>query len=127
MIVWGKRCEAPINMLVEVEVVGGENSPLDLHRMFDLLSDPIEVMRVFATNPMGEDLWCRVTGWSSQGPCAAMSALAEDSGEGVVLLVYGGNEGLRLQPAGSSDAWEITNSNQWGEACLMLANGTPVE
>ena len=127
MIVWGKRCEEPINMLVEVEVVGGENSPLDLHRMFDLLSDPIEVMRVFATNPMGEDLWCRVTGWSSQGPCAAMSALAEDSGEGVVLLVYGGNEGLRLQPAGSSDAWEIANSNQWGEACLMLANGTPVE
>ena len=127
MIVWGKRCGEPINMLVEVEVVGGENSPLDLHRMFDLLSDPIEVMRVFATNPMGEDLWCRVTGWSSQGPCAAMSALAEDSGEGVVLLVYGGNEGLRLQPAGSRDAWEITNSNQWGETCLMLANGTPVE
>ena len=127
MIVWGKRCGEPINMQVEVEVVGGENSPLDLHRMFDLLSDPIEVMRVFATNPMGEDLWCRVTGWSSQGPCAAMSALAEDSGEGVVLLVYGGNEGLRLQPAGSSDVWEITNSNQWGEACLMLANGTPVE
>jgi hypothetical protein len=114
-------------MLVEVEVVGGENSPLDLHRMFDLLSDPIEVMRVFATNPMGEDLWCRVTGWSSQGPCAAMSALAEDSGEGVVLLVYGGNEGVRLQPAWSIDAWEVTNSNQWGEACLMLANGTPVE
>ena len=127
MIVWGKRWGEPINMLVEVEVVGGENSPLDLHRMFDLLSDPIEVMRVFATNPMGEDLWCRVTGWSSQGPCAAMSALAEDSGEGVVLLVYGGNEGLRLQPAGSSAVWEITTSNQWGEACLMLANGTPVE
>ena len=127
MIVWGKRCGEPIYMLVEVEVVGGENSPLDLHRMFDLLSDPIEVMRVFATNPMGKDLWCRVTGWSSQGPCAAMSALAEDSGEGVVLLVYGGNEGVRLQPAWSIDAWEVTNSNQWGEACLMLANGTPVE
>ena len=127
MIVWGKRCGEPTYLLVEVEVVGGENSPLDLHRMFDLLSAPIEVMRVFTTNPMGEDLWCRVTGWSSQGPCAAMSALAEDSGEGVVLLVYGGDEGLRLQPDGSSDAWEITNSNQWGEACLMLASGTPVE
>jgi hypothetical protein len=114
-------------MLVEVEVVGGENSPLDLHRMFDLLNDPIEVMRVYATNPKGEDLWCRVTGWSAEGPCAAMSALAEDSGEGVVLLVYGGNEGIRLQPAGSGDAWEISNSGQWGEACLMLAEGTPVE
>ena len=87
-------------MLVEVEVTGGENSPLDLHRMFDLLSDPIQVVRVFSTNPMGEDLWCQVTGWSSQGACTAMSALAEDSGEGVVLLIYGGDEGLRLQPAG---------------------------
>ena len=114
-------------MLVEVEVVGGENSPLDLHRMFDLLTDPTEVIRVFATNPIGEDLWCRVTGWSSEGPCIAMSALAEDSGEGVVLLVYGGDEGLRLQPAGSSDDWDLANSVQWGEACLMLAEGTPVE
>ena len=114
-------------MLVEVEVVSGENSPLDLHRMFDLLTDPIEVMRVFATNPMGEDLWCQVTGWSSEGECVAMSALAEDSGEGVVLLIYGGNEGLRMQPAVSGDAWELGNSVQWGEACLMLAKGTPVE
>ena len=114
-------------MLVEVEVVSGENSPLDLHRMFDLLTDPIEVMRVYATNPMGEDLWCRVTGWSSQGPCTAMSALAEDSGEGVVLLVYGGDEGLRLQPAGSGDDLDLANSAQWREACLMLAKGTPVE
>ena len=116
-----------MNMLVEVEVVSGENSPLDLHRMFDLLTDPMEVVRVYATNPMGEDLWCRVTGWSSQGPCIANSALAEDSGEGVVLLVYGGDEGLRLQPAGSADDWDLANSNQWGEACLMLAKGTPVE
>ena len=114
-------------MLVEVEVVGGENSPLDLHRMFDLLADPIEVMRVYSTNPMGEDLWCRVTGWSSEGPCVAMSALAEDSGEGVVLLVYGGDQGLRLQPAGSGDEWDLANSVQWGEAVLMLAKGTRVE
>ena len=114
-------------MLVEVEVVGGENSPLDLHRMFDLLTDPIEVMRVYTTNPVGEDLWCWVTGWSSQGECTAMSALAEDSGEGVVLLVYGGNEGIRLQPAGSADAWDLSNSTQWGEACLMLEKGTPME
>ncbi|MDA0262644.1 MAG: hypothetical protein O3A93_03255 [Chloroflexi bacterium] len=114
-------------MLVEVEVAGGENSPLDLHRMFDLLSDPIEVVRVYATNPMGDDLWCRVTGWSAQGPCTAMSAPAEDSGEGVVLLVYGGDEGLRLQPAELEEEWDLANPNQWGEACLMLAEGTPVE
>ncbi|GIS93405.1 MAG: hypothetical protein CM1200mP22_06420 [Dehalococcoidia bacterium] len=50
-----------------------------------------------------------------------MSALAEDSGEGVVLLVYGGDEGLRLQPAESGDDWDLANPAQWGEACLMLA------
>ena len=114
-------------MLVEVEVVSGENSPLDLHRMFDLLTDPIEVVRVYATNPAGEDLWCRVTGWSSQGARPARSALAEDSGEGVVLLVYGGDQGLRLQPDGSGEEWDLANIAQWGEACLMLAKGTPVE
>ena len=114
-------------MLVEVEVAGGGNSPLDLHRMFDLLTEPIEVARVYATNPMGEDLWCRVTGWGSQGPCPARSALAEDSGEGVVLLIFGGDEGIRLQPAVSGDDWDLANSAQWGEACLMLAKGTPVE
>jgi len=32
-----------------------------------------------------------------------------------------------LQPAGSADDWDLANSNQWGEACLMLAKGTPVE
>ena len=114
-------------MLVEVEVTSGENSPLDLHRMFDLLTEPIEVAREYATDPMGQDLWCRVTGWSAQGPCVALSALAEDSGEGVVLLIYGGDEGLRLQPAGCGDEWDLANSAQWGEACLMLAKGTPVE
>ena len=114
-------------MLIEVEVTGGANSPLDLHRMFDLLTDPIEVMRVYSTSPNGEDMWCSVTGWSSDGECTAMSALAEDSGEGVVLLVYGGDEGLRLQPAESSDDWDLSNPAQWGEACLMLAEEPPVE
>ena len=69
----------------------------------------------------------QLAGWSAAGACAAKSALAEDSGEGVVLLIYGGDEGLRLQPAGSGDDWDLANSAQWGEACLMLAKGTPVE
>ena len=53
-------------MLLEVEVSAGENSPLDLHRMFDLLSDPVTVGRVMATDPLGRDLWCDVTGWGPQ-------------------------------------------------------------
>ena len=114
-------------MLIEVEVTAGENSPLALHRMFDLLEEPRRVSRVMAPNPLGEDVWCDVTGWDEEGPCAAMAALSEDSGEGVVLLVYGGSEGLRLRPAGSSDGWDLGNPAQWGEACLMLGRDASSE
>jgi hypothetical protein len=114
-------------MLLEVEVTAGANSPLDVHRMFDLLSDPSEVHRVLATDSMGQDVWCQVTGWGTGGPCSAMTALSEDSGEGVVLLVYGGDEGIRLKPADSAEDWDLASSAQWGEACLMLGKDTPFE
>ena len=114
-------------MLIEVEVVAGANSPLDLHRMFDLLEDPRPVFRVMAPDPLGEDAWCEVTGWNGGGACQAMTALAEDSGEGVILLVYGGGEGLRLRPVGTPEAWDLSDGNQWGEACLMLGKDTRVE
>ena len=114
-------------MLIEVEVTAGENSPLDLHRMFDLLEDPRPMSRVLAPNPLGYDVWCEVTGWDANGPCPAMAALSEDSGEGVVLLVYGGAEGLRLRPAGTPGEWDLNDATQWGEACLMLGKDTPAE
>lgn len=114
-------------MLIEVEVTSGANSPLDLHRMFDLLSDPSEVCRVLAPDPTGRDLWCEVTGWEAGESCPAMAALSEDSGEGVVLLVYGGGEGIRLKPADSLEDWDLASTDQWGEACLMLGNDTRYE
>ena len=114
-------------MLLEVEVVAGENSPLDLHRMFDLLSDPRQVSRVMAPSPLGDDVWCEVTGWGGDGPCPAMAALSEDSGEGVVLLVYGGEQGIRLRPVGYSGDWDLQDGSQWGEACLMLGHEAAVE
>jgi hypothetical protein len=114
-------------MLIEVEVTAGDNSPLDLHRMFDLLDVPRPVSRVKAPNPRGEDEWCEVTGWEAGAPCQASAALAEDSGEGVVLLVYGGDEGVRLRPVGANGNWDIADMRQWGEACLMLGKDTPAE
>jgi hypothetical protein len=51
--------------------------------------------------------------------------LSEDSGEGVILLVYGGDDGIRLKPAGSSEEWDLASQNQWGEPCLMLDKDAP--
>lgn len=114
-------------MRLEIDVSDHENSPLLVNRVFDLLDQPRAVNRVFAANPAGEDLWCRVTGWSSGGPCPAMAALSEDSGEGVILLIYGGDYGIRLQPLDSADDWDLSNTGQWGEACLMLDKDAPAE
>ena len=114
-------------MLLEIDVTDGGNSPLTVNRIFDLLDQPRDITGGFTAGPDGEDRWCRVTGWSSLGPCAARSARSEDSGEGVILLVYGGGEGIRLQPWDSSEEWDLDNPNQWGEACLMLDKDAPVE
>ena len=114
-------------MLLEIDVSDDGNSPLVVNRVFDLLDQPRAVNRVFTANPAGDDLWCRVTGWSFNGPCPAMAALSEDSGEGVVLLIYGGDQGIRLKPLDSGEDWDLSSSNQWGEACLMLDKDAPVE
>ena len=112
-------------MLFEVEVYGGENSPMDLNRVFDLLSEPSTITQVITADPTGSDRWCSVTGWGDAGPCPAQAALAEDSGEGVVLLIYGGDQGIRLKPAESDEEWDLGSSSQWGEPCLMLSKDTP--
>lgn len=114
-------------MLLEIDVAAGDNSPMDLNRMFDLLSEPRSVRRVFTADPIGQDQWCEVTGWSAAGRCPALAALAEDSGDGVVLLVYGGDAGIRLKPADSQEEWDLGSTNQWGEPCLMLDKDTRIE
>ena len=113
-------------MLYEVEVTAAANSPLPLHRVFDLLAEPRPVSRVFTADPAGGDGWHQVIGWSEgDGPGPAWAALAEDSGDGVILLVYGGDDGIRLKPEGDTAAWSLDAPAQWGEPCLMLDKDTP--
>ena len=114
-------------MLYEVEVVADGNSPMDLNRVFDLLTDPQPIVRVLAPDPRGEDVWCDVVGWENGEPCPAMAALSEDSGEGVIMLIYGGEDGIRLRPADSPDDWDTASASQWGEACLMLGSDVRIE
>ena len=107
-------------MFVEVDVSESANCPMALTRIFDAMQPPEQVSVVAASDPMGIDQLCDVTGWYSQGPCPAYAALVEDSGEGVAMLIYGGDEGIRLKPAASQEGWDLSSPNQWGEACLLL-------
>lgn len=68
------------SMLYEVDVVAEGNSPLDLNRVFSLLSEPQPITKLITANPLGEDIWCDVVGWNEDGPSVAYAVEAEDSG-----------------------------------------------
>lgn len=107
-------------MFIEVEVEAGDNCDFSFTRVYSSTEDPKLITRVQAPGPRGEIDHFDVIGWSTQGPTPARLATVDDSGEGRVLLVYGGNEGIRLRPAGSNDQWSLDASDQWGEPCLLL-------
>lgn len=53
----------------------------------------------------GPSVWCAVTGLGPEGGSPARAVPVEDSGGGVMLLVYGGAWGLRLVPEGGGALW----------------------
>ena len=113
-------------MFIDVEVEAGNNCDYSLHRVFSVVSDPREVAQVEAPGVRGSVGLFDVTGWTSEGaPCPAYAAVVEDSGEGHALLVYGGDDGIRLRPAGSAEPWSLDSPEQSGEPCLLLDKTTP--
>lgn len=107
-------------MYIEVDVSEGPNCSWTLARLFKALTTPHPVREVIAPNPNGNDCLCQVTGWSASGPCEAKAVLVEDSGEGVSMLLYGGDAGLRLKALDNEEPWDLDSSLQWGEPCLLL-------
>ncbi|MBM3926063.1 MAG: hypothetical protein FJ320_08770 [SAR202 cluster bacterium] len=114
-------------MYIEVDVQEGPNSSWAVNRMFSALEPPRLVSRVMASDPKGREVMCAVTGWSSGGPVAAKAALVEDSGEGIVMLLFGGDQGIRLKPADDAEGWDLASPRQWGEPCLLLSRDVRME
>lgn len=107
-------------MFLEVDVSESENCPMDLVRMFDTLEHPIKICKLITADRNGIDVLCDVIGWSDIGPCPAYAVPVEDSGDGVAMLIFGGNEGIRLTVSGTTCEWALDNDYQWGEACLLV-------
>lgn len=104
---------------IDVEVEENDNC-WPLHRIFQTLGPVQAVTTVAAPDPMGVDAMCSVTGWSSNGPAPAYAVPVADSGEGIVTLIFGGDEGIRLKPVDTREQWDLQSPNQWGEPCLLL-------
>ena len=114
-------------MLLVIEVEESDNSLFAITRSFQTMEDPRPVSRVTTYGPDGSEGTFEVVGWSADGPGTAFAALVDDSGEGSALLLYGGDEGIRLRPEGSTLEWSLEEPSQWGEPFLLLAHDTPAD
>jgi hypothetical protein len=108
-----------------IEVEANANCPMSANNVFKNLTAPlpVEAVRLFEGEPEGRLF--SVTGWSSDGdgsPCPAFAARVEDSSAGSAFVVYGGDWGVRLRPHDSAAAWSISDTEQWGETHLVLAD-----
>ncbi len=111
------------SIILEVE----ENPNCDYMPMllYEAHRSPTPIYRVRLEEPGRPAGVYEVTGWSSEAdgtPTPAKYAPVSDSGQAVVHLVYGDDWGIRLRPEGSSEAWDIDSTNQWGEPYLMLTD-----
>ena len=97
-------------------------------RVFNDLSPPTPVARVRLEREQGTPAWFAITGWTVAGaPCPALMRKVDDSGEGVALLISGGDAGLRLQPADRRASWSVADAAQWGEPFLLLADAADLQ
>ncbi|MPZ49296.1 MAG: hypothetical protein GEU75_08350 [Dehalococcoidia bacterium] len=112
-------------MYTRVEVEPSDNCPMSANLAFKNLTDPFRAtaVRIFDGQPDGA--MYEVAGWSSEAdgsPAEAWAVQVEDSGAGAAYLIYGGDWGIRLRPAGSGEAWSAGQPDQWGETHLVLAD-----
>ena len=114
-------------MLLVIEVEESENSLFGVTRSFQTIGDPRPISKVAAFAPDGTEGVYEVVGWSSEGVVTAFAAMVDDSGEGAALLIYGGEEGIRLRPQDSADDWCLEDASQWGEVFLLLDRDTFTE
>lgn len=61
-----------------------------------------------------------VIGWEDGAPTAVRVVRVGDSGAGTSTLIYGGNNGIRLRPAGATSPWRLDAEDQFGEPFLSI-------
>lgn len=115
--------------MIAIEIPPNPNCPeVDL-RVFNDLAPARAVSRVRLARDGGPLQWYDIVSWTlsgtPQGP--ALAQKVDDSGEGVAILIYGGEAGLRLKPAGSTAPWGLQQPEQWGEAFLITTDTDDVQ
>lgn len=108
--------------MLALEIAPNSNCQAVELRVFHDLEPPRPVTHVRLEPPDGGPArWYAVTGWTPDGrPCPALARRVEDSGDGVALLVSGGEAGLRFQPADTPFPWSPQAPFQHGAPFLLI-------
>ena len=110
--------------MLTIEILPNPNCEAVELRVFHDLEPPRPVTHVRLEPPgAGAPQWYAVTGWTLAGtPAPALARKVDDSGEGVVLLLSGGNAGLRLRPETSQTPWRLEDATQQGAPFLLIGD-----
>ncbi len=109
--------------MVLIEIPDNPNCSAVDTRIFHDVSSARPVSQVRLERQPGVAQWYDVTGWTTAGlPCQAVLQKVDDSGDGVAFLLYGGDAGVRLRPAGRGEPWGLTEPEQWGEPFLIVGD-----
>lgn len=108
-----------------VQVEANENTPMSASQVYKNITEPFRVamVRLYEGEPGGA--LYEIAGWSSRDggtPTDAFAVQVEDSSAGAAYVVYGGDLGVRLRPAGSGAPWDVNDAGQVGETHLVLAD-----
>ena len=93
---------------------------------FELLSTPQRYTNLTVELP-GPGASIEVVGWCSENggaPCPVFAALVADTDAGKATLLYGGDQGVRIRPAGSQTPWSLADPDQHGAPYLQFDTGT---
>lgn len=113
--------------MVVIEIPPNANCETVEMRLFHDLGPPRPVSRVRLEREPGVSHWYEVTGWTVAGSAQpALAQRVDDSGEGVALLIYGGDAGLRLRPSGSQAPWQLGHPEQWGLPFILTSDAADV-
>lgn len=113
--------------MIVIEIAPNANCEAAELRLFHDVEAPRQVTRVCLQDAGQPPRWYAVTGWTrAAAPCPALAQRVDDSGEGLAVLIHGGDAGLRLRPVGSPARWGDDPAERGAPFLLLADDGQSV-